>query len=52
MAGGVRVFTCRGCREVARSVGEVEYLRKMMESMKMMVVGQGVEESEEKQRIE
>ena len=39
MAGGARVFTRRGCREVARLVGEVEYLRNMMESMKMMVMG-------------
>ena len=44
MTGGVRVFTCRGCREVARLVGEVEDLRKIVESMNMMVVGQGVEE--------
>ena len=41
---GARVFTCRGCREVARLTGEVEGLRNIMESMKMMVMGQGVEE--------
>ena len=46
MAGGARVFTCSGCREVARLVGEVEDLREMMESMKMMVMGQRVEEDE------
>ena len=34
----------RGCREGARLAGEVEYLRKIMDSMKMMVTGQGVEE--------
>ena len=45
MAGGARVFTCRGCREVARLVAEVEYLRKMMERMNMMVMRQGVEET-------
>ena len=32
------VFTCKGCREVARLVGEVD-LRQMMESMKRMVMG-------------
>ena len=36
--------TCRGCREVARLVGEVEDLRKTMGSLQMMVTGQGVEE--------
>ena len=40
---GARVFTCRGCREVTRLAGEVD-LRKIFESMKMMVMGQGVEE--------
>ena len=38
------MFTCKGCTEVARLVGEVEYLRKMMESLKMMVTAQGLEE--------
>ena len=38
------MFTCKGCTEVARLVGEVEYLRKMMESLKRMVTGQGLEE--------
>ena len=28
MTGSTRVFTCRGCRKVARLVGEVEDLRK------------------------
>ena len=32
-------------------VGEVEDLRKMMESLKRMVTGQGLEEKEEKQGI-
>ena len=36
-------MSCRGCREVARLVGEVEDLRKMIGSLKMMVTGQGVE---------
>ena len=35
---------CKGCTEVARLVGEVEDLRKMMESLKRMVTGQGLEE--------
>ena len=38
------MFTCRGCVEVARLVGEVEDLRKMMESLKRMATGQGLEE--------
>ena len=38
------MFTCEGCTEVARLVGEVEDLRKMMESLKRMVTGQGLEE--------
>ena len=33
------MFTCKGCTEVARLVGEVEDLRKMMESLKRMVTG-------------
>ena len=39
------VFTCKGCTEVARLVGEVEDLRKMVESLKRMVTGQGLEET-------
>ena len=38
------MFTCKGCTEVARLVGEVEDLWKMMESLKRMVTGQGLEE--------
>ena len=38
------MFTCKGCTEVARLVGEVEDLRKTMESLKRMVTGQGLEE--------
>ena len=38
------MFTCKGCTEVVRLVGEVEYLRKMMESLKRKVTGQGLEE--------
>ena len=44
MRKSTSVFTCKGCTEVARLVGEVEYLRKMMESLKRMVTGQGLEE--------
>ena len=36
---GITVFTCKGCTEVARVVGEVEDLRKMVESLKRMVTG-------------
>ena len=38
------MFTSKGCTEVARLVGEVEDLRKMMESLKRMVTGQGLDE--------
>ena len=31
------MFTCKGCREVTRLVGEIEDLRQMMESMKRIV---------------
>ena len=44
MKGSI-VFKCKGCTEVARLVGEVEYLRKMMGSLKRMVTGQGLEET-------
>ena len=39
------MFKCNGCTEVARLVGEVEDLRKMVESLKRMVTGQGLEET-------
>ena len=35
---------CKGCTEVERLLGEVEDLRMMMESLKRMVTGQGLEE--------
>ena len=38
---GSTVFTCKGCTEVARLVGEVEDLRKMVESLKRMVTTHG-----------
>ena len=38
------MFACRGCRELARLFGEVDDLRQMMESMKRIVTGQGLEE--------
>ena len=41
------MITCKGCREVARLVGEVEQLRQMMESMKGIVTGLGLEEKGE-----
>ena len=41
------MFTCKGCREVTRLVGEVEDLRQMMESMKRIVTGRGLEEKGE-----
>ena len=42
---GSTVFKCKGCTEVARLVGEVEDLRKMMGSLQRMVTGQGLEET-------
>ena len=50
MQGGTCVFACKGCREVTRLVGEVEDLRQMMESMKRIVTGQGLEEKGEETR--
>ena len=44
MRGGACVFTCMGCTEVTRLVGEVGDLRQMMESMKMIITRQGLEE--------
>ena len=38
------MFAYKGCREVARFVGEVATLRHIMEIMKRIVTGQGVEE--------
>ena len=47
MQGGTRVFAGKGCREVARLVGEVEDLRQMMESTKRIATGQELEENGE-----
>ena len=44
MRESTSLFACKGCTEVTRLVGEVEDLRKMMESLKRMVTGQGLEE--------
>ena len=44
MTGAACVFTCKGCTEVTRLVGEVGGLRQMMESMKRMITQQGLEE--------
>ena len=38
------MFTCKGCREVARLVGEVEDIRQVLETMKRVITGQGLEE--------
>ena len=38
------MFKCKGCTEVARLVGEMEDLRKIMGSLQRMVTGQGLEE--------
>ena len=44
MRGGTCVFTCKGCREVSRLVGEVEDIRHVLETMKRVMTGQGLEE--------
>ena len=44
------MFTCKGCREVTRIVVEVEDIRQMMESMKRIVTGLGLEEKGEETR--
>ena len=44
MGRGASAFTCKGCRQMARLVGEVGDIRQMMESMKRMVTGHGLEE--------
>ena len=44
MSRGSCAFNCKGCRQAARLVGELGYLRHMMDSMKMMISGQGLEE--------
>ena len=36
--GGACVFTCKGCTEMTRLVGEVGDLRQMMESMKRISI--------------
>ena len=46
------MLTCKGCREVTRLVGEVEDLRQMMEIMKRIVTGLGLEEKGEETGVE
>ena len=44
MSRGACAFTCKGCRQAARLVGELSDLRQMMDSLKRMITGQGLEE--------
>ena len=44
MSRGACALTCKGCRQVARLVGELRDLRQMMDSMNRMITGQGLEE--------
>ena len=44
MSRGACAFTCKGCRQEARLVGELSDLRQMMDSLKRMITGQGLEE--------
>ncbi len=41
------MFTCKGYREVTRLVGEVDYLKQIMESMKRIVTRLGLEDKGE-----
>ena len=52
MTGAACVFTCKGCTEVTRLVGEVGDLRQMMESMKRMITRHGLEEERGVTRIQ
>ena len=44
MSRGACAFTCKGCRQAASLVGELSDLRQMMDSLKRMITGQGLEE--------
>ena len=44
MSRGACAFTCKGCRQAASLVGELSDLRRMMDSLKRMITGQGLEE--------
>ena len=44
MSRGACAFTCKGCRQAARLVGELGDLRQIMDSMKRMITGEGLEE--------
>ena len=43
MSRGAYAFTCKGCRQAARLVGELRDLRQMMDSLERMITGQGLE---------
>ena len=44
MSRGACAYTYQVFRQVARLVGELGYLRQMMDSIKRMITGQGLEE--------
>ena len=44
MSRGACAFTCKVCRQEARLVGELSDLRQIMDSLKRMITGQGLEE--------
>ena len=44
MSRGACAFTCKECRQAARLVCELSDLRQMMDSLKRMITGQGLEE--------
>ena len=44
MSRGACAFTCKGCRQATRLIGELRDLRQMMDRMKRMITGQGLEE--------
>ena len=44
MSRGYCAFSCKGCGQAARLVGELRDLRQIMDSMKRMISGQGLQE--------
>ena len=43
MSRGACAFTCKGCRQVARLVGGLGDFRQMVDSMKRVITGQGLQ---------
>ena len=45
MSRGAYAFTCKGCRQVARLVGELGDHKQTMDIMQRVITGQGLEEA-------